>query len=198
MTATPTTFNFGETWQFSVSYTVTDDIDNGGVFNPALTHDNTATGTTAQAVTGAAWLMVDQNPHVCTLVKSATVPGGTADHAGEVIAYTIGADSNMTLTSPVVSDPSVSDLAAVLSGGFMPATRARRRVDLGETWQYPQATPSPRTPAGRSATPPRSPPGRGPPTATAPRQRQVHVVLDKTATVPGGTADAAEVMAARS
>src|SRR5213079_920149 len=102
--------NVGETWQFSVSYTVTQgDIDNGGVFNPALTHDNTATATTAQGATGtaSASVLVDQNPHV-TLVKSATLPGGTADHAGEVIAYTIDVtnDGNMTLTSPVVTDPS--------------------------------------------------------------------------------------------
>ena len=55
MTATPTmtaALNVGETWQFAVSYTVTqDDIDNGGVVDPALTHDNTATATTTQDVT---------------------------------------------------------------------------------------------------------------------------------------------------
>ena len=36
-----------ETWTFSGSHTVTqNDIDNGGVVDPALTHDNTATVTT--------------------------------------------------------------------------------------------------------------------------------------------------------
>ena len=42
----------GETWQYTVSYTVTqDDIDNGGVVEPGLTHDNTATVTTTQGAT---------------------------------------------------------------------------------------------------------------------------------------------------
>ena len=36
-----------ETWQYTASYTVTQaDIDNGGVVDPGLTHDNTATVTT--------------------------------------------------------------------------------------------------------------------------------------------------------
>ena len=57
-----------------------DDIDNGGVVDPALTHDNTATATTTQGATddASASVLIEQNPHV-TLVKTATVPGGTAN-----------------------------------------------------------------------------------------------------------------------
>ena len=79
-----------------------------------------------------------QNPHV-TLVKTATVPGGTADAAGEVIDYTINVtnDGNMTLTGVDVTDPSVSDLAAVVSGSFNAGdVDSDGKLDLGETWQY--------------------------------------------------------------
>ena len=130
----------GETWQYTASHTVTQaDIDNGGVVDPDLTRDNTATVTTAQGAgdDDSASVAIDQNPHV-TLEKTASVPGGTAD-AGEVISYaiTIENDGNMTLTNPVVSDPSVSDLAAVMSGSFNAGDADMDGVfDVGEIWQY--------------------------------------------------------------
>ena len=133
--------DFGENWIYTVSYTVTqDDIDNGGVVEPGLTHDNTATVTTAIGATADASELVDiaQNPHV-TLEKTATVPGGTANVAGEVINYaiTVTNDGNMTLTNVEVSDPSVGDLAAVESGGFnVGDLDADGMLDLTETWQY--------------------------------------------------------------
>jgi len=133
--------NPGETWQFAVSYTVTQaDIDNGGVVNPGLTHDNTVTAVTDQGATGSASASVAivQNPHLA-LTKHATVPDGTADHAGEVISYTVSVANagNMTLTNLVVTDPSVSDLAAVTSGGFnVGDTDMDGKLDLTETWQY--------------------------------------------------------------
>ena len=71
--------------------------------------------------------------------KTATVPGGTADHAGEVITYSINVANvgNQTLTGITVSDPSVSDLAAVLSGGFnVGDVDHDNALDAGETWQY--------------------------------------------------------------
>ena len=205
--------NVGETWQYAVSYTVTqDDIDNGGIVNPSLTHDDTAAVLTTEAATDQETVSVSliQNPHV-TLVKSATVPGGTADAAGEVISYTIAVtnDGNMTLTNPVVSDPSVSNLAAVLSGGFNAGdTDADGKLDLGETWQYTanhtvtQAdidnggvvnpaltysnTASVTTDQGASDAD-----ANDSDTASVPIAQNPHLTLVKTATVPGGTADAA-------
>jgi uncharacterized repeat protein (TIGR01451 family) len=52
--------------------------------------------------------------------KTASVPGETADTVGEVINYTITVSNtgNTALSGITVSDPSVSDLAAVQSGGF--------------------------------------------------------------------------------
>src|SRR4029077_17080168 len=104
-----------ETWQYTVSYTVTqDDIDNGGGVQPGLTHDNNATGAAAPGGSASATdtVTIVQNPHV-TLDKAATVADGTADAAGDVINYaiTVTNDGNMTLTSPLVSDPAVSNLA---------------------------------------------------------------------------------------
>src|SRR6185369_8700615 len=117
-----------------------DEIDNGGVVNPALKINNTATADTAQTSpqSASAAVAVLQLPHV-TLDKVATVPGGTADVANEVISYTIDVtnDGNMTLTSPVVSDLFVSNLAAVTSGGFNTGDSDHDgKVDIGETWHY--------------------------------------------------------------
>jgi uncharacterized repeat protein (TIGR01451 family) len=56
-----------------------------------------------------------------------------------VINYAIGLtnDGNMDLTNAVVTDPSVSDLAAVMSGGFnVGDTNMDGDLSLGETWQY--------------------------------------------------------------
>jgi uncharacterized repeat protein (TIGR01451 family) len=131
----------GEIWQYTASHTVSQgDIDNGGVVNPALAYNNTASASTDQGATGSdsASVHLVQSPHL-TLDKTATVPGGTADTAGEVISYaiTVTNDGNMTLTGVSVSDPSVSDLAAVTSGGFNAGdTNHDGKLDLGEAWQY--------------------------------------------------------------
>jgi uncharacterized repeat protein (TIGR01451 family) len=131
--------DLGETWQYTASHTVTqDDIDNGDVVDPALTISNTATVTTDQASdSDSASIAVAQNPHVA-MTKTASVPGGTAD-LDEVISYAIAVtnDGNMTLTDPVVSDPFVSDLAAVMTGGFnFGDLDLDGKLDVGETWQY--------------------------------------------------------------
>src|ERR1041385_130918 len=132
----------GEIWHYTASHAVTqDDIDNGGVVNPALAYSNTASVTTAQGAgdSDSASVPIVQSPHV-TLDKTATVPGGTADTAGEVISYTINVanDGNMSLTGVSVSDPSVTDLAAVMSGSFNAGdTNQDGQLSIGETWQYP-------------------------------------------------------------
>jgi len=52
--------------------------------------------------------------------KTASVPGGTANAVGEVISYdiTVGNVGNTDLTGITVTDPSVTNLAPVLSSGF--------------------------------------------------------------------------------
>jgi uncharacterized repeat protein (TIGR01451 family) len=203
----------GETWHYTASHTVTQaDIDNGGVVNPALTYSNTASATTAQGAADAdangsasTSVAIVQNPHV-TLVKSATVADGTANAAGDVINYTIAAhnDGNMTLTNPAVSDPSVSGLAAALSGGFNAGdTNHDGKLSVGETWQYTanhtvtqgdidnggvvnaaltySNTASVTTDQGAGDSD----------SASVAIVQNPHLTLDKTATVPGGTADTA-------
>ena len=67
------------------------------------------------------------------IVKDATVPGGTADAAGEVISYTIAVQNtgNQTLTGVTVNDPFISNLQLVAD-----AASADGELDVGETWQY--------------------------------------------------------------
>jgi len=93
-------------------------MDAGGTIN------NTASVTTARTPAiptppghgGAASPIV--------LDKVATVPGGPADVAGQVISYAIGItnDGNVTLTGATVTDPSVSELA----GGHQRRLQHRR------------------------------------------------------------------------
>ena len=67
------------------------------------------------------------------------MPGGTADTVGEVINYaiTVSNTGNTALTGITVSDPSVSNLAAVLSGGFnVGDTNLDNQLSAGETWLY--------------------------------------------------------------
>jgi len=101
------------------------DIDNGGVVNPALAYNNTASVTTNQGTqdpngdpdandSDSASVHIVQDPRV-TLTKTATGADGTANAAGDVINYTIAVANagNMTLTGVAVADPSVSGLAYV-------------------------------------------------------------------------------------
>jgi uncharacterized repeat protein (TIGR01451 family) len=139
--------NVGETWQYTFDYTLTQaDIDhrNGNgvpTVVAGLTHDNTASVDTGQGASASDTVSIPvvQNPQV-TLVKTASVPGGTADTAGEVISYTIDVTNtgNMTLTSPMVSDSSASNLNPVLdTGGFNTGDiNHDNELDLGETWHY--------------------------------------------------------------
>jgi uncharacterized repeat protein (TIGR01451 family) len=133
----------GETWQYTADHTVTQaEIDNGGVVNPALAITNTASATTDQgaSATASASVPVAQDPHV-TMAKTATLAdgGAAADAAGDVINYTIALtnNGNMDLTHPTVSDPSVSDLAPVMVGGFNSGdTNHDGKLSVGETWNY--------------------------------------------------------------
>ncbi len=75
---------------------------------------------------------VAQRPSL-NIVKDASVPGDTADAAGEVISYTIAVQNtgNQTLTGVTVADPFISNLALVAN-----AASADGELDVGETWNY--------------------------------------------------------------
>ncbi len=133
----------GETWQYTAHHTVTQaEIDNGGVVNPALAISNTASATTDQGAnaSASASVPVDQDPHAA-LTKTASIEGGGTeiDMAGQVVDYSLALtnDGNMSLTNPLVSDPSVSDLSQVTSAGFnVGDANHDGKVSVGETWQY--------------------------------------------------------------
>jgi uncharacterized repeat protein (TIGR01451 family) len=201
----------GETWQYSVTYTVTqDDIDNGGVVDPALTHDNTATITTDQTGSGSAsaTVAIVQDPRV-SVTKTATVADGTADAAGDVINYAIDVHNagNMTLTSPVVIDASVTNLTLV-SGD----TDGDGKIDVGETWHYTASHTVTQaeidnggvvdptlardntvtvTTAQSEQNPNGDPDAAGSASASVPIVQHPDVALTKSASVADGTADAA-------
>src|SRR5215212_4377995 len=140
-----------EVWTYTGTYTVQQsDLDSNGGGDGTI--DNTVTADTTQttALSASANVAVELRPSV-TLAKAASVPGGTADGAGEVISYTIGVtnDGNSAQADPVVSDPSVSDLAAVLNlaapvltpslggdGFYVGDTDHDGILDAGETWPY--------------------------------------------------------------
>ena len=97
----------GETWGYTAAHTVTQaEIDSNGGGDGLL--ENMATADTDQTGpdTDDASVPVAQNPAL-NIAKDASVPGGTADAAGEVISYTITVANtgNATLTGVAVTDP---------------------------------------------------------------------------------------------
>jgi uncharacterized repeat protein (TIGR01451 family) len=73
------------------------------------------------------------SPFALDISKTATIDGGTANAASEVITYAISLANtgSSPLTGITVTDPSVSDLTYV-SGD----TDADNVLDVGETWSY--------------------------------------------------------------
>ncbi|MBU3652123.1 MAG: DUF11 domain-containing protein [Limnohabitans sp.] len=119
----------GETWHYTASHTVTQaEIDAGGNIVNTATADSDQTGPD----TDDASIPVAQAPSL-NIVKEATIDGGSADHAGEVISYTIAVQNtgNQTLTGVTVNDPFISNLTLVAD-----AATADNELDVGETWHY--------------------------------------------------------------
>ena len=119
----------GETWHYTASHSVTQaEIDAGGNIVNVATADSDQTGPD----TDDASIPVEQLPSL-NIIKDASVDGGTANYAGEVIHYTIAVQNlgNQTLTGVTVNDPFISNLQLVAD-----AASADGELDVGETWQY--------------------------------------------------------------
>ncbi|MEK7344573.1 MAG: hypothetical protein AAB176_02670 [Pseudomonadota bacterium] len=119
----------GETWTYTASHVVTQsEIDAGSDIVNISTADSDQTGED----TDDAAIGVDQNPGL-NIVKDASVAGGTANVAGEIIDYTIAVSNtgNQTLTDVSVTDPFISNLVLVAD-----AASADGELDVGETWSY--------------------------------------------------------------
>ena len=96
------------------------------------------TGTGATADTDDASVPVAQSK-ILHIEKDATVPGGTADVAGETISYTLAVTNqgNAAIAGVVVDDPFTTNEAPVVSGAFnVGDTDQDNLLDVGETWQY--------------------------------------------------------------
>jgi uncharacterized repeat protein (TIGR01451 family) len=126
-------------------YTITQaDLDGGGNAGSDHDIDNTATATsdqTGQAQASAVAPLV-YHPEI-HLEKDATVPGGTADAAGETISYTLAVSNtgNVTLSGIQVTDPyaDAGSIQAVLGADLthnIGDTNNDGNLDLTETWQY--------------------------------------------------------------
>src|SRR6266508_2047658 len=79
-----------------------------------------------------------QNPAL-NITKDASVPGGTADAAGEVISYTITVQNtgNVTLTGVTVGDP-FADAGSIVRGADVVGDNDAL-LEVGETWGYTAA-----------------------------------------------------------
>ncbi|MGI8981137.1 MAG: DUF7507 domain-containing protein, partial [Pirellulaceae bacterium] len=144
ISATPDTQSFSLT-NFT-NYTITETLVAGWTTSITLTDPNGVTtpvnsnSTTIDLLEGANWTVVFNNfklTPALNIVKNATVPGGTADAAGEVISYTITLQNtgNQTLTGVIVTDP-YADPGSIVRGPDAPGGNNDNLLEVGETWTY--------------------------------------------------------------
>ncbi|MCM8639008.1 MAG: DUF11 domain-containing protein, partial [Candidatus Accumulibacter sp.] len=181
----------GETWAYTASHIVTQaEIDAGGNIVNTATADSNETGSD----TDDASIPVAQNPSL-NIVKNASVPGNTADVAGEVISYTIAVQNtgNQTLTGVTVSDPFISNLTRVADT----VGDNDNDLEVGETWAYTAShiVTQAEIDAGgnivNTATADSNETGSDTDDASIPVAQNPSLNIVKNASVPGGSADVA-------
>ena len=120
----------GETWPWTASHAVTQaEIDAGSDIVNTATVDSTQTTPDTDDTA----IPVTQAPALA-ITKDASVPGGTANVAGELISYTIRVTNtgNQTLTGVTLTDPFVTDLTRVADV----VGDDDDRLEVGETWAW--------------------------------------------------------------
>ncbi|MBK8698884.1 MAG: DUF11 domain-containing protein [Saprospiraceae bacterium] len=126
--------NVGETWTYTINYTVTQsDIDAGAnlVNNVSVTTDEVPGPTTDNETT-----LVDQNPSLM-VVKSQTSGPSPVTAAGQVIGYTIVVTNtgNQTLTNAGITDILPDGSTGTMSGP-VESLSSNGEINVGETWTY--------------------------------------------------------------
>jgi uncharacterized repeat protein (TIGR01451 family) len=186
-----------ETWHYTATHTVTQaEIDAGGTIDNTATADSDQTG----ADTDDASIPVAQNPAL-NITKDASVPGGTADAAGELISYTITVANtgNMTLSGVTVTDP-FADVGSIVRGADVVGDNDAL-LEVGETWGYTASHTVTQAEIDSDgggdgllqnvATADSNETGEDTDDASVPVARNPALNITKDASVPGGTADAA-------
>ncbi|MDG2530928.1 beta strand repeat-containing protein [Caulobacter endophyticus] len=191
----------GETWGYTAKHTVTQaEIDSNGGGDGQLENTATADSNQTGPDTDDASVPVDRRPSL-NIVKDATVPGGTADVAGEQISYTISVTNtgNTTLDGVTVTDPYAD--AGTLVRGADTVGDNDALLEVGEVWSYTAkhtVTQAEIDSNGggdgqleNTATADSNQTGPDTDDASVPVDRRPSLNITKDATVPGGTADAA-------
>ena len=191
----------GETWGYTAKHTVTQaEIDSNGGGDGQLENTATADSNQTGPDTDDASVPVDRRPSL-NIVKDATVPGGTADTAGEQISYTISVTNtgNTTLDGVTVTDP-YADAGTLMRGADVVGDNDAF-LEVGETWGYTAkhtVTQAEIDSNGggdgaleNTATADSNQTGPDTDDASVPVDRRPSLNITKDATVPGGTADAA-------
>ncbi|PVM92917.1 DUF7507 domain-containing protein, partial [Caulobacter endophyticus] len=191
----------GETWSYTATHTVTQaEIDSNGGGDGALENTATADSNQTGPDTDDASVPVDRRPSL-NITKDATVPGGTADAAGEQISYviTVANTGNTTLDGVTVTDP-YADAGSIMRGADLVGDNDGL-LEIGETWSYTAThtvTQAEIDSNGggdgaleNTATADSNQTGPDTDDASVPVDRRPSLNITKDATVPGGTADAA-------
>ena len=135
-------FDPGETWNFTASYTVTqDDIDGNGGGNGILSNIAKATTTQTSTVSDDADVPIVHNPAIAIDKVAALDDGGDCvDEDGDIIRYTYSVTNagNVALDNVVVVDDKVTVVADDAdTDGFNDGDLDEDGLlDLNETWTY--------------------------------------------------------------
>ena len=124
-----------ETWVYSADYTVTQADLNAGA--PLVNVATVDTDQTALQQDDAISTVAQSK--ILHIEKDATVPGNTANVAGEVISYTMAVTNlgNAAIANVVVNDPFTTNEAPVMNGLFNIGDLDQDNLlDVTETWQY--------------------------------------------------------------